>query len=725
MATAYNYLVIVFCTTAGQRGALLGTDETDLILLVWVVVDLETNKVVSFQQSFIRPDESEVSDDLCKALGVQRDVIMESASLDVVLQQFDHYLRTELNTSEGATFCLCTDGQLHVRQCIHPQALKKNVELQDYFCNFFDIRKEFRKCHPEAPQITTVKDMADYLKIECGKYNFTETGHDECATIAQIVQRLVAEGHIFSDPEDISRKYEPGTYEKTDRVPDETVVKARGLPWQASDRDVFRFFKGLNIAKGGVALCLNLHGRRNGEVMVRFVNQQHRDMALQRHRHNLGKRYVEVFKGTSEDFIRVAAGTSREAALFLSRDDGHIIVRMRGLPFTSSAKDVVEFFGPEVPVAGLEDGILFVKHRNGKMTGDAFVLFATEEIATRALAKHKEYLGTRYIEIFRSTTAEVQQVLSRLHQEPLLPEGPHHPQIQSIPHHHHPAMIPQPHPHPHLIHGIPHPFPAHIPGHMPVPAAAVPAGLVRDCIRMRGLPFTATIEDIMAFLGEFADFIRPQGVHMVYNLQGKPNGEAFIQMLTAEKAFHTAGKCHMKYMGTRFIEVFQCSAEEMSYMLTGGVVNPKPPTVTPPVSSVISPTTPQIPYPQHSHAGTIIPTSYQQPRPHPGATTTMMPHPATHPMYFFPSPPVSPTGQLYYPTAAATNSAIIRLRGLQYGATQQDVANFFQGYGVPAENVQMQCNGDALVPFYSQDLAVKALQEKQMVFPGKMELFMA
>ena len=45
MATAYNYLVIVFCTTAGQRGALLGTDETDLVLLVWVVVDLETNKV--------------------------------------------------------------------------------------------------------------------------------------------------------------------------------------------------------------------------------------------------------------------------------------------------------------------------------------------------------------------------------------------------------------------------------------------------------------------------------------------------------------------------------------------------------------------------------------------------------------------------------------------------------------------------------------------------------
>lgn len=34
-------------------------------------------------------------------------------------------------------------------------------------------------------------------------------------------------------------------------------------------------------------------------------------------------------------------GTSKEATLFLARDEGHIIVRMRGLPFTASEKDVV------------------------------------------------------------------------------------------------------------------------------------------------------------------------------------------------------------------------------------------------------------------------------------------------------------------------------------------------------------------------------------------------
>ena len=57
-----------------------------------------------------------------------------------------------------------------------------------------------------------------------------------------------------------------------------------------------------------------------------------------------------------------------------------------------------------------EEGVLFVKKNDGRPTGDAFVLFESEEIASRALLKHRECIGTRYIELFRSSTAEVQQV---------------------------------------------------------------------------------------------------------------------------------------------------------------------------------------------------------------------------------------------------------------------------------------------------------------------------
>lgn len=110
-----------------------------------------------------------------------------------------------------------------------------------------------------------------------------------------------------------------------------------------------------------------------------------------------------------------ALGTSNEAAMFLSRED-QIIVRMRGLPFTATHEQVLAFFSPgdslkdACPVSGGNDGILFVRYPDGRPTGDAFVLFACEEHAQCALKKHKEILGRRYIELFKSTAAEVQQV---------------------------------------------------------------------------------------------------------------------------------------------------------------------------------------------------------------------------------------------------------------------------------------------------------------------------
>jgi epithelial splicing regulatory protein 1/2 len=56
------------------------------------------------------------------------------------------------------------------------------------------------------------------------------------------------------------------------------------------------------------------------------------------------------------------------------------------------------------------EGILFVKKPDGRSTGDAFVLFADESDSPKALSKHRELIGQRYIELFRSTIAEVQQV---------------------------------------------------------------------------------------------------------------------------------------------------------------------------------------------------------------------------------------------------------------------------------------------------------------------------
>ena len=55
-------------------------------------------------------------------------------------------------------------------------------------------------------------------------------------------------------------------------------------------------------------MCLSAQGRRNGEALVLFESAPHRDMALRRHKHHIGNRYIEVYKATGEDFISVAGG---------------------------------------------------------------------------------------------------------------------------------------------------------------------------------------------------------------------------------------------------------------------------------------------------------------------------------------------------------------------------------------------------------------------------------
>ena len=41
-------------------------------------------------------------------------------------------------------------------------------------------------------------------------------------------------------------------------------MRVRGIPWQCSDHDLAKFFRGLNIPSGGVSLVLNKNGRRSG-----------------------------------------------------------------------------------------------------------------------------------------------------------------------------------------------------------------------------------------------------------------------------------------------------------------------------------------------------------------------------------------------------------------------------------------------------------------------------
>ncbi|KAM9826056.1 epithelial splicing regulatory protein 2 isoform 1-T2 [Syngnathus typhle] len=725
MASHSDTLVVFFGATAGANGGKLGSDEREIILLVWQIVDLREKKVGKLNRCLVKPDTLELADQCKEETGISLDDLVNAEPLDNVLQQFQQSVTSELKCLDRSSYTLCVNSPLVIRQALHPEASKKNLILPECFFSFVDLRKEFEKCCPNADPANKL-DLPSMLEhVGLAAVSEQLMGVREVSSMVQLILCILAEpyNHNFSCVETVKYKFDSGTCSKTEPVDNETIIRARGLPWQSSDQDIARFFKGLNIAKGGVALCLNAQGRRNGEALVRFINSEHRDLALERHKHHMGSRYIEVYKATGEEFLKIAGGTSNEVTQFLSKEN-QVIIRMRGLPFTATTQEVLDFLGPESPVTDGAEGLLFVKYPDGRPTGDAFVLFSCDEYAQNAMKKHRQILGKRYIELFRSTAAEVQQVLTRYLSTPListLPAAPIVPVLAT------PPFLPT-------------------------------ASGTRDCVRLRGLPYTAGIEDILEFMGEHTTDIKPHGVHMVLNQQGRPSGDAFIQMKSPDKAFMVSQKCHKKTMKDRYVEVFQCSTEEMSIVLMGGTLNrsglsPPPcklPCLSPPAAYAF-PTSPAI----LSEAGLYQPPLLAAPRPlqatHSPALAYYQPQPHLYMNMnytaYYPSPPVSPSTMSYFATspsvvaqphhaaaaAAAASSpvlpqpgALVRMQGLPYNTGVKDILSFFQGYQLQPDavlilyNFNGQCSGEALVTFPSEEAACRAVAERSShVFYGQ------
>lgn len=125
-----------------------------------------------------------------------------------------------------------------------------------------------------------------------------------------------------------------------------------------------------------------------------------------------------------------------------------------------------------------------------------------------------------------------------------------------------------------------------------LPQHVITSGIEKNCIRLRGLPYEAKVEHILHFLEDFAKHIVYQGVHLVYNAQVRREiccekklitVNSFRVNLMVKLSFkwtqiqprrHLHKKKHHKHMlfgkKQRYIEVFQCSGDDMNLVLQGG-----------------------------------------------------------------------------------------------------------------------------------------------------------
>ena len=83
------------------------------------------------------------------------------------------------------------------------------------------------------------------------------------------------------------------------------------------------------------------------------------------------------------------------------------VVRLRGLPYSATALNILNLLH-DCKVTDGEKGIRFSFAPNGRPSGEAFVELASEEDVSRALGHNNEHMGKRYVEIFRATKGQLE-----------------------------------------------------------------------------------------------------------------------------------------------------------------------------------------------------------------------------------------------------------------------------------------------------------------------------
>ncbi|NXN18024.1 GRSF1 factor, partial [Indicator maculatus] len=178
------------------------------------------------------------------------------------------------------------------------------------------------------------------------------------------------------------------------------LIRAQGFPFSCTEEDVLTFFDSCRIRNGenGIHFLLNRDGRRRGDALIELESKADVQRALEKHLRYMGPRYVKVFEVHDSDVESLLRSLRDESQAI---NDG--VVLLRGLPFSSTEEDIADFF------SGLKITDIVFIYRGERRTGEAFVQFAAPDMAAKALLRHREYMGSRYIEVYVSRKHSMQK----------------------------------------------------------------------------------------------------------------------------------------------------------------------------------------------------------------------------------------------------------------------------------------------------------------------------
>ncbi|XP_044509511.1 heterogeneous nuclear ribonucleoprotein H2-like isoform X2 [Mangifera indica] len=196
------------------------------------------------------------------------------------------------------------------------------------------------------------------------------------------------------------------------------------------------------------------------------------------------------------------------------------VVRLRGLPFHCTDIDIFKFF------AGLDIVDVLLVNKNGRFSGEAFVVFAGYVQVDFALQRDRQNMGRRYVEVFRCKREDYYSaVAAEVNYEGISDND---------------------------YHGS------------PTPSRAKRFNdkdqmEYTEILKMRGLPFSVKKSEIVEFFKDFR--LIEDRIHIACRPDGKATGEAFVEFASADDARRAMCKDKMT-IGTRYVELFPSTKDE-------------------------------------------------------------------------------------------------------------------------------------------------------------------
>jgi len=225
------------------------------------------------------------------------------------------------------------------------------------------------------------------------------------------------------------------------------------------------------------------------------------------------------------------------------------VVKIRGLPYQTTAMEVCRFF-KDCEIVGGANGIYFPLNERGLPTGEAFVEMESAKDIDKALERHKDCIGERYIEVFESSMSVLEKVKKTSSEGRVMGKDEGKDRDR-------------------WFRGVDR-FLDRDRGFRGERDRDRGNGNYKDrgfsrgrevssyCVRLRGLPWEAKKDDVADFLSRCEIVGGNAGIIINMDDRGRAAGDAYVELETRDD-METAISNHKREMGSRYIEVFEAN----------------------------------------------------------------------------------------------------------------------------------------------------------------------